>query len=250
MASNKKNRAREVYYFAYGSNCNGKQMRRRCPGAVALGLATLAEHRLTFRRWSRVTGVADVERKVGCEVPGILWAITPDHEATLDRCEGVASDVYRKKWLTVNHQGLRIQALVYVMAPGCREHDPAEDYLGVIARAYKAWKLPLTNLKDALLRVSEKMEQWELVDNRSQAGFRTSFAELAKLKGWKSTLEIPEEPWEATFAPAKGNKGWSWNASSAPAKASQKGKKKGKRVSKHPDLYFYDHNDRLVTVLG
>ncbi len=40
-------------YFAFGSNMDVAQMARRCPGAQAMGRATLTDHRLVFRgRWT------------------------------------------------------------------------------------------------------------------------------------------------------------------------------------------------------
>jgi hypothetical protein len=40
-----------VLYFAYGSNLDEVQMRRRCPQAVLVGPARLLGHRLVFSGW-------------------------------------------------------------------------------------------------------------------------------------------------------------------------------------------------------
>jgi len=42
-----------VYYFAYGSNLNHKQMLERCPDSQPRFLATLHNYKLVFVGWSR-----------------------------------------------------------------------------------------------------------------------------------------------------------------------------------------------------
>ena len=42
-----------MYYFAYASNLNQKQMQERCPDSKPLFIATLHHYRLVFLGWSR-----------------------------------------------------------------------------------------------------------------------------------------------------------------------------------------------------
>lgn len=105
-------------YIAYGSNMNRAQMARRCPKAKALRAIMIDDARLVFR------GVADIEYKAGASVPVVLWAITAECEAALDKFEGVAQGVYEKKFVPLDNGE---QALVYVMrsrgvAPPQREY--------------------------------------------------------------------------------------------------------------------------------
>jgi hypothetical protein len=78
-----------VHYFAYGSNLDAEQMRRRCPSAQPVGRARLRHHRLDFThlsaRWRG--GAADVVPHSGESVWGILYDLATPDLARLDRYE-------------------------------------------------------------------------------------------------------------------------------------------------------------------
>ena len=42
-----------MYYFAYASNLNQKQMQERCPDSKPVFTATLPNYKLVFLGWSR-----------------------------------------------------------------------------------------------------------------------------------------------------------------------------------------------------
>lgn len=91
-------------------------MADRCPGASVIGRAILAGHRFQIGAAGYGTVVADPTG----EVPGILWELTPDDEAALDRYEGVAEGLYLKDQGTVTlADGRRAPAMLYLAA------DPA-----------------------------------------------------------------------------------------------------------------------------
>jgi hypothetical protein len=89
---------KRVLYLAYGSNLDAAQMRRRCPGAMLVGKATLRNHELIFRGYSARWGgsVATVRRRAGRQVDGLVYSLTLKDVASLDRCEGVDLDVYER----------------------------------------------------------------------------------------------------------------------------------------------------------
>lgn len=122
------------FYFAYGSNCNLGQMAFRCPEARTVGPVTLQNYRLTFNGKRSGMGVANIRRRNGAEVTGLLWEITPRCEGSLDRYEGYPH-LYEKKNVTVRTEdGEQIKAMVYVMTEVYREPAiPASGYLqGII----------------------------------------------------------------------------------------------------------------------
>lgn len=132
-----------MFYFAYGSNMDPAQMAARCPGALALGPAVLADHRLTFtwdsQRWAG--GVGHVEPARGEEVWGVLWEIAPDHERALDRYELVDDGVYTKGIATVWAAGRPTPALIYRAVPvGYRA--PSAAYVQALVRGARANGLP------------------------------------------------------------------------------------------------------------
>ncbi len=98
-------------YFAYGSNMDAAQMRRRCPEAMRLANGVLAGWR--FRINPR--GVATVVPEDSGVVNGILWRISASDERSLDGYEGVKAGLYKKANLRVQAgQGRECEAVVYV----------------------------------------------------------------------------------------------------------------------------------------
>lgn len=91
-----------IYYFAYGSNMNREQMLTRCPSSTKIGIACLLDHKIAFTRFSakRESAVADILVSPGDEVWGILYKITQNDLAELDKKEG-APNIYRRVSLVV-----------------------------------------------------------------------------------------------------------------------------------------------------
>ncbi len=83
-------------YFAYGSNLNLCQMRRRCPDSQRIDKVILRGYRLVFPRrdihWrGEVAGIAP---DVGLHVEGTLYRTSDNDLAALDRYEGVCEGEY------------------------------------------------------------------------------------------------------------------------------------------------------------
>jgi len=66
-----------MLYFAYGSNLNHFQMKRRCKDSIFLKKINLNDFRLTFRSRYRA---ADIELKKNSIVPGGLYEISKREE--------------------------------------------------------------------------------------------------------------------------------------------------------------------------
>ncbi len=130
-----------MLYFAYGANLNLRGMKRRCPRAVPVGLATLPGHRLEFRTFITVVAYAS------SDVTGALYKLTPGCWRALDDYEG---DDYEKVTLRVKTDSGAEDAVVYVMQGGARK-APALAYYTDIARGYIDWKLDEADLRRARL---------------------------------------------------------------------------------------------------
>ena len=67
-----------MYYFAYGSNLNKKQMLERCPDSKLLLVATLSNYKLVFVGWSRRWrgGVASIKPFRGEKVLGAVYELS------------------------------------------------------------------------------------------------------------------------------------------------------------------------------
>ena len=150
----------ERLYFAYGSNMNLSQMARRCPEAVAFSPAVLHDYKLAFRGH----GVATIIPCKGESVPGLLWHISPDSEASLDRYEGVSAQLYGKREVAVTDPtGETHRAMVYIMNPRYRAACPPTPwYLKGIREGYAAFSISTEPLfkavRQALHAVRERHE--------------------------------------------------------------------------------------------
>ena len=124
-------------YFAYGSNMNRAAMRRRCPGARALGPAMLQGHRF----FVGIDGWGSVKPSAGDTVHGVLWRLTPRDIAALHAYELLHQGLYDVRHLPVR-LGVRLMpAMLYRLrrkAPG----RPRPGYVEMIAAAARGWKLP------------------------------------------------------------------------------------------------------------
>lgn len=118
------------YYFCYGSNLNVEQMDKRCPAAIPMGKAILADFRLEF--WNVATIVPDT----GYHVQGGLWKITPECEKALDIYEGYPR-LYEKKIVKVkDHYNKTVEAMTYFMVGMPRPAAPSLGYYNTIKRGY------------------------------------------------------------------------------------------------------------------
>lgn len=128
-------------YIAYGSNMDEAQMDYRCPWATLLGTGYLEGWRLMFK--GSLTGAyATIEREAGFTVPVLLWRITADDEARLDRYEGFPRFYYKKhiKAIKTDAYGEEIgtiQGMAYIMHENRRLGEPTIMYYDVLDRAYE-----------------------------------------------------------------------------------------------------------------
>ena len=132
-----------MLYFAYGSNLNHFQMKRRCKDSIFLKKINLNDFRLTFRSRYRA---ADIELKKNSIVPGGLYEISKRDEKKLDIYEDFPA-LYKKYYF--NYYGKKV--MTYTMTKKTVFRFPTERYLNVIKRGYKDCKLDYKYLKKALL---------------------------------------------------------------------------------------------------
>ena len=132
-----------MLYFAYGSNLNHFQMKRRCKDSIYLKKINLKDYRLTFRSKYRA---ADIEPKKNSIVPGGLFEISKSDEKKLDLYEDFPI-LYKKFYF--EHYGKKV--MTYTMVKKTSFMYPTERYLNVIKRGYKDCKLDIKYLKIGLL---------------------------------------------------------------------------------------------------
>jgi len=132
-----------MLYFAYGSNLNLFQMKRRCKDSIFLKKINLKDFRLTFRSKYRA---ADIEPKKNSIVPGGLFEISKSDEKKLDVYEEFPT-LYKKHYFY--YYGKKV--MTYTMVRKSVFTFPTERYLNVVKSGYKDCKLDNKYLLNALV---------------------------------------------------------------------------------------------------
>ena len=132
-----------MLYFAYGSNLNHLQMKRRCKDSSFLKKINLKNFRLTFRSKYRA---ADIEKKKESIVPGALYEISKSDEKKLDIYEDFPT-LYKKYYFYYYKK----KVMTYIMGKKTPFAFPTKRYLNIVKRGYKDCKLNNKFLKKALI---------------------------------------------------------------------------------------------------
>lgn len=128
-----------MYYFAYASNLNRRQMSERCPDSKPKFIATLPNHKLIFAGWTRkwYGGTASIKPTKGEKVIGAVYEVSESCLAKLDMHEG---SKYRRRPVTVFTEfGEPVETVTYIMREQSEEEQPSQEYLEVIQQGYKDW---------------------------------------------------------------------------------------------------------------
>ena len=132
-----------MLYFAYGSNLNHFQMKRRCKDSKFIKKYNLKNFRLTFRSKYRA---ADIEIKKNSIVTVGIFEISKNDEKKLDIYEDYPI-LYKKIYLEYYNKVL----MTYTMVKKTEFRYPTERYLNVVKQGYKDCKLDQKYLKKALV---------------------------------------------------------------------------------------------------
>lgn len=129
-----------MYYFAYASNLNQKQMKERCPDSKPLFVATLPNYKLVFCNWSRKWrgGVASIKSLRGDRVRGAIYEVSEACLRRLDRFEGGYN---RYKVTVFDEDSEPLEAITYVIAGRLEDAKPSQEYLAVVQQGLRDWRL-------------------------------------------------------------------------------------------------------------
>jgi len=131
-----------MLYFAYGSNLNHFQMKRRCKDSIFIKKYELKGFKLNFRSKYRA---ADIEKKKNFIVPGGLFEISKSDEKKLDLYEDFPI-LYKKMYFKYYNK----KVMTYIMNKKTQFRYPTEKYLNVIKQGYRDCKLDKKFLIKAL----------------------------------------------------------------------------------------------------
>jgi len=129
-----------VYYFAYGTNLNRKQMLERCPDNKPMFIATLRNYKLVFVGWSRQWrgGVASIKPFRGMRVLGAIYEVSEECLRQLDKYE---SSYNRLNVTVFDEDDEPIEAITYIKASQSEDTQPSQEYLAVIQQGYRDWRI-------------------------------------------------------------------------------------------------------------
>ena len=145
----------EVHCIAYGSNLSVDRMKSRCPDAEAIGTSVLGGYRLLFKK--SMTGFyATIEQDANCCVPVVVYRMTAEDEARLDRFEGYPKYYYKREFLLPvwNLKGRKLrkrrECIAYIMHEKRLLGEPTQDYYRLLDEGYEYWGFEKTYLENGL----------------------------------------------------------------------------------------------------
>ena len=132
-----------MYYFAYGSNLNKKQMLERCPDSKPRFVATLRNYKLVFVGWSRQWrgGVTSIKPFRGERVLGALYELSDRDLRRLDSYEGYPGSYNRLKVTVFDEDGESVEAITYIKSEQAEEIQPSKEYLSLVQQGYRDWDI-------------------------------------------------------------------------------------------------------------
>ena len=129
-------------YFAYGSNLDLDQVKRRCgeKNVKKIDIGYLPNHRLAFTQYYADWGggVADVIKSPGSSVWGIIYELSDNALELLDTFEGYPYDYTRTKQTIFTSKGCSYDSWVYLVER--KDGDfipPSNRYLDIIKQSAK-----------------------------------------------------------------------------------------------------------------
>ena len=130
-----------MYYFAYASNLNRRQMAERCPDSKPLFRAILPNYKLIFAGWKRKWrgGYATIKSERDEKVYGAIYEISERCLRRLDEYEDYPNDYSRMNVLVIREDGEALEAVTYFKKEQSEGTPPSEKYLAVIRQGYKDW---------------------------------------------------------------------------------------------------------------
>jgi gamma-glutamylcyclotransferase (GGCT)/AIG2-like uncharacterized protein YtfP len=132
-----------MFYFAYGSNMNWRQMQRRCPSSRFVCTAHLPGYRFAIARHSRLRdcGTANIFPEPGSMVWGIVYAVLEQEMLIMDSFE----DGYSRQThfvCNVNAVPSSYEVITYVAPKETAVPLPNAEYKRLMLEGARHWQLP------------------------------------------------------------------------------------------------------------
>lgn len=127
-----------MYYFAYASNLNKKQMQSLCQDSQPKFVAVLPNYKVVFTGWSRTYhgGLATIKSFRGEKVRGAIYEVTDACLRKLDRWE---TGYIRLNVTVFDEDNQPVQAITYIKSGQLDETMPSKEYGAIIRQGYRDW---------------------------------------------------------------------------------------------------------------
>lgn len=131
-----------MFYFAYGSDLNLKEMARLCPNSKPKIVARLHHYKLIFAGWSRKWRgpTASIKPVRDERVIGALYEISDKDLKLLDKYTGYPTISDRITVLVNSNGDEPIKAETYVLKDK-QEAKPSDEYISFVRQGYKDWRI-------------------------------------------------------------------------------------------------------------
>lgn len=149
-----KQKPKEKFYVAYGSNLNIRQMQMRCPTAKLYAVGEIKDYELQFKGMPD-GAFATIAPQKGSSVPAAVWKIQPMDEWALDRYEGYPNH-YFKETVPVQIGEKSVDAMVYIMNLKMDFGVPTDSYYKTVRQGYMDCGLATDVLDEAVHNSMEK----------------------------------------------------------------------------------------------
>lgn len=132
-----------MYYFAYGSNLNRKQILQRCPASKPKFSVVLPNYKLIFTGWSRQWkgGIASIKPFRGEKVKGAVYEISETDLKKLDTYEDYPTTYNHLNVIVWTEDGDSLEAVTYIKKEQSAEAKPSREYIDVIQQGYRDWDI-------------------------------------------------------------------------------------------------------------
>ena len=151
--------AKKLYYLAYGSNLNVRQMRYRCPTAKPIGITAIPDYELLYKG-SKTGSYLTIEKKKGSLVPIAVWEVTAADEKRLDAYEGYPNFYYKKEMKLpvrlANGKTKKLTAFIYIMHEERELGCPSLAYIRTCKEGYRNFGFDQKYLETAYLRSTKE----------------------------------------------------------------------------------------------
>ena len=138
-----------VWYFAYASNMNRRQVEQRAGALAEEKVARLDNYELNFDKIARGgTGTANLVAAEGKTVYGVLYRVTEQQLKALDRFEGVPEHYRRSQVTVAEADGRKVAAQVYLARKVRKGLKPDRGYLARIVQGAEEHGLPADYIEE------------------------------------------------------------------------------------------------------